>query len=152
MQVAVLCYSGAAFGPRTPHFLVDKLETFPQLISNKVSDCIPNIQWICSHIFNPQLLGSTQFFCPYRGFLLITLLPGMLYFIFFQDLKNHRFLDVCAKFLAYLSYLFNFKIGSLLGLSCLMSSMFIIILIIRIIKITCFDNIILKAELKGKLP
>ena len=143
MQAAILCYWRAAFGPRTPPFLVDKLETFPQLISNEVSDCI---------IFNPQLLGSTQFFCPYRGFLLITLPPGMLYFIFFQDLKNHRFLDVCAKFLAYLSYLFNFKIGSLLGLSCLMSSMFIIILIIRIIKITCFDNIILKAELKGKLP
>ena len=32
-----------------------------------------------------------------------------------------------------------------------MSSMFIIILIICIIKTTCFDNIILMAELEGKL-
>ena len=52
MLAAILCYSGAAFGPRTPPFLVDKLESFPQLlISNEVSGSIPNIQWICSHIF-----------------------------------------------------------------------------------------------------
>ena len=41
MQLAILWYSGAAFGPRTPPFA--KLETFPQLISNEVSDRIPNI-------------------------------------------------------------------------------------------------------------
>ena len=44
---------------------------------------------------------------------------------------------------------------SSLWVSCkraLMSSMFIIISIIRIIKITCFNNTILKAELEGKLP
>ena len=51
----------------------------------------------------------------------------------------------------YLSLLLNFKIWSLLALSCLMSSIFIIILIIRIIKTTCFNNTILMAELKGKL-
>ena len=53
----------------------------------------------------------------------------------------------------YLSLLFSFKIGSLLGLSGLMSSMFIIIiLIILIIKTTCFDKSILIAELEGKVP
>ena len=80
----------------------------------------------------------------------------MLRCLLFQGLKaidsltfvsNHLFSDF------YLSLLFNFKIGPSLGLSCLMSSMFIIIiLIIRIIKRTCFDNAILIAELEGKVP
>ena len=52
----------------------------------------------------------------------------------------------------YLSLLFNFKIGPLLGLSCQMSSMFIIILIIHIIGTTFFDNTILMTELEGKFP
>ena len=53
----------------------------------------------------------------------------------------------------YLSLLINFKIGLSLGLSCLMSFMFIIIiLIIRIIKTTSFDNAFLIAELEGKVP
>ena len=47
----------------------------------------------------------------------------------------------------YLNLLFNFKVGPTSDLSCLMSSMFIITLIIRIIKTTCFNN----AELEGKL-
>ena len=50
---------------------------------------------------------------PYGGFPLIALLLGMLYCLFFQDLKGHRFLDVCARSLLsdfYLSLLFNFKI------------------------------------------
>ena len=51
-----------------------------------------------------------------------------------------------------LNLLFNFKVGLPLDLSCLMSSTFIIILIIRIIKTTCFNNTILMAELEGKLP
>ena len=42
-RIPVLRYSGAAFEPRTPHFSVEKLETFPQLISNEVSACVPNI-------------------------------------------------------------------------------------------------------------
>ena len=81
----------------------------------------------------------------------------MLRCLLFQGLKaidsltfvsNHLFSDF------YLSLLFNFKIGPSLGLSCLMSSMFIIIiiLIIRIIKTTRFDNAILIAELEGKIP
>ena len=53
----------------------------------------------------------------------------------------------------YVSLLFSFKVGPMLGLSCLMSSMFItIILIIRISKATCFDNAILIAEVEGKVP
>ena len=43
MHAAILCYSGAPFEPRTPPFFVDKLGNFPQLISNEVSDYIPNI-------------------------------------------------------------------------------------------------------------
>ena len=43
MQAATLYYSEADFGQRTPPFLVDKVESFPKLISNEVSDCIPNI-------------------------------------------------------------------------------------------------------------
>ena len=52
----------------------------------------------------------------------------------------------------YLNLLFDVKLGPSLDLSCLMSSMFIIILIIRIIKTTCFNDTILMAELEGKLP
>ena len=84
------------------HFSVDKLESFPQLISNEVFECIPNILWICSHVFelgHLQLLGSPQFFTLCGGFSLITLRLGMLHCLFFQGLKDHRFLDVCAKFL-----------------------------------------------------
>ena len=60
----------------------------------------------------------------------------MLYCLFSQSLKGHRFIDCVPNFYndVYLSLLFNFKVGPLLDLSCLMSSMFIIILIIRIIK------------------
>ena len=94
--------SGAAFGPRTPHFSVYKPESFPQLISNEVSHRIPNILWICSQVLELgglQLLVSTQFFTPHGGFPLITLLLGVLHCLFIQGLKDHRFLDVCAKFL-----------------------------------------------------
>ena len=52
----------------------------------------------------------------------------------------------------YSNLLFKFKFGTLLDLSCLMSSMFIIILIIPIIKTTSFNNTILMAKLEGKLP
>ena len=43
MQGAILWYPAAASGQELPHILVAKLETFPQLISSEVSDCIPNI-------------------------------------------------------------------------------------------------------------
>ena len=60
---------------------------------------------------------------------------------FFTCVSNFLFSDF------YLSLLFNFKIGRSSDLPCLLSSMFIIILIICIIKTTCFDNTVLMAEL-----
>ena len=60
-------------------------------------------------------------------------------------MPNFLFSDV------YLNLLFNFKVGPSLDLSCLMSSMFIYILIIRIIKAMCFNNTILIVEHEGKL-
>ena len=47
MQAAILYYSGAAFGPRTPPFLVEKLESFPQLIwlyTKHLMDMFPRLQ------------------------------------------------------------------------------------------------------------
>ena len=53
----------------------------------------------------------------------------------------------------YLILLIKFKIGPSLGLSCLMSSMFIIMqLIIRISKTTFFDSTISMAKISEKLP
>ena len=87
MQVAICAIQELFSGKRLPIFLVDKLESFRELISTELSDCILNIY-----------LGITQFFTPYRGFPLITFILGMLY-LFFQDLKGHGFLDLCAKFI-----------------------------------------------------
>ena len=70
MEAAILRYSGADFGPRTPPFLVAKLESFPQLITNELSDCIPNIYVL--ELGELQLLGSAQFFTPYKCFPLIS--------------------------------------------------------------------------------
>ena len=33
------------------HSLIDKLETFPELISNEVSVCISHNLWICFHVY-----------------------------------------------------------------------------------------------------
>ena len=79
----------------------------------------------------------------------------MLYCLFFQDWKAKDSLMYVPNFLfsyVYLSFLFNFKIGYSLGLSCLVPPMFIIILIIRIIKAKCFNNTFLMVDLKEKLP
>ena len=59
---------------------------------------------------------------------------------------NFLFSDV------YLNLLFNFKVRSLLDISCLMLSMFIIISIICIIKTTSFNSTVLMAELVATLP
>ena len=157
MQVAICATPDLFSGKGLLLFLVAKLKSYPQLISNEVSDCILNIQWICSQVFelrDLQLLGSTKFFTPYRSFPLITLLLGILYCFFFQGRKGHGFLDICAKFLVqcylFKSFLFNF--GPSLGLSCLILPMLINILIIGISKTMYFDNTILMAELAGKLP
>ena len=49
-------------GQGLPYFSVFKPETFLQLISNEVSDCVPNILWICFQVFeldDLKLLGRT---------------------------------------------------------------------------------------------
>ena len=87
--------------------------------------------------------------------MLITLLLGMLYVYFFKASKAIDSLTCVSHFLfsdVYLNLLFNFKVGPSLDLSWLMSPILIIILIICIIKTTCFNNTILMAELEGKLP
>ena len=82
---------------------LDIFDTDPQLnYIIDVSDRMSNILWICSRVFEIRdhlLFGSTHFFTPYGGFLLKTLLLGMLHCLFFQGLKGHRFLDVSVKFL-----------------------------------------------------
>ena len=101
-------------------------------------------------------MGSTQFFTPHKGFPLITLLLGMLHCLLFEELKSHRFLDTCAKFLVswiLFKSLIQVQNWSLAEPFCLLSSMFIIMRILtRIIKTTCFESTISMAELKGKLP
>ena len=56
------------------HSSADKLEIFRQLISNDQFDCIPDILWLCSHVFelrDLQVFGSAKFFTPYDSFPLI---------------------------------------------------------------------------------
>ena len=123
---------GASFGSRTPSIFgcqIRNLSTTNQqwslwLYTKHLMDMLSSfwITWFST-------LESAQFFTPDRGFLLITLLLGMLYYLFFQVLIDHRFHDVWAKFLVsgvYLNLIFSFKVGPSLDLSCLMSSMFII--------------------------
>ena len=105
-------------------------------------------------IRRPLTFEKYPIFHPTRGFSANNL--GMLHCLFFQDLKGHKLLDTCDKFLVswiILTLLFKFKIGPSLSLSCLMLSMFIIMwVIIRIIKKMCLENTILMAGLKEKLP
>ena len=80
--------------------------------------------------------------------------------IYFQERYTVCFLKACKAINSltcvsnsllsdvYLNFIFNFKAGPLSDLSCLMSSMFVITLIIRIIKTTCFNNPILQRNLK----
>ena len=81
MQEAILWYSGAAFGPRTPPFFGCQTRNL-SATNQQRSLWLYTKQWICFHLFelgDHQLLKSTQFFTPDRGSLLITLLLGMLY-------------------------------------------------------------------------
>ena len=140
-----MCYLIAAFRPRNPSFFSwQTRQLYPKF-------CFEDFEL---GVF--QLLGSTQFFTPHRGFPLITLLLRMLHFLLFQDLKDQRFLNFLPNFLFHKFYLnlsFKFKFGPSLSLSCLMAFRFIFIqLIIHIIKATCFENTFSMAELEGKLP
>ena len=114
MQVAVLWYSGAAFGPRIPSFSGYKQanQQYNLLLFTKLLINIFPRFWIK----RPSTFESTQFFSSHGGLLLIIIiLLGMLHPLCFQILKDHKILDVCAKFLFsdfYLSLLFKFKIRS----------------------------------------
>ena len=113
MQVAVLWYSGAAFGPRIPSFSGDKQanQQYNLLLFTKLLINIFPRFWIK----RPSTFGSTQFFSSHGGLPLIIILLGMLQPLYFQLLKDHKILEVCAKFLFSdfdLSLLFNFKIRS----------------------------------------
>ena len=132
MQVAILWYPGASFGSRTPPIFgcqTRKLSATNQqwnlwLYTKHLMDMFPRfwIRW-------SSTFGKYSIFHSWQGFLLITLLLGMLYCLFFQDLITIDSLTCGANFLfsdIYLNLLFNFIVGPSLDLSCLMSSMFII--------------------------
>ena len=116
------------------------------LYTKHLMDMFPRI-WIR----RPSTFGKYSIFHPLPGFY-ITFNYTVSFFKTWKAIDsltyvpNLLFSDVCS------SLLFNFKTGPSLGLSCLMSSRFIIILINRIIMATCCNNTILMAELKGKLP
>ena len=158
MQVAILWYPGASFGSRTPPIFgcqIRKLSATNQqwslwLYTKHLMDMFPRfwIRW-------SSTFGKYSIFHSWQGFRLITILLGMLYCLFFQDLKAIESLAFLPSFLfrdVYLNLLLNFKVGPSLDLSWLMPSMFIITLIIRLIKAMCCNNIVLMAELEGKLP
>ena len=137
MQVAILWYPGASFGSRTPPIFgcqIRKLSATNQqwslwLYTKHLMDMLPRfwIRW-------SSTFGKYSIFHPWQGFLLITLLLGMLYCLFFKTWKAIDCLTCVPNFLfidVYLNLLFNFKVCPSLDLSCLMSSMFIILFIIR---------------------
>ena len=98
-------------------------------------------------------MESTRSSTPGRGFPPIPLLLGMLYCLFFKAWKAIDSLTCVPNFLfsrVYLKLWFNFEDGPSLDLSCRMSSVFIIILIIHIIKTASFNKTILMVELEGK--
>ena len=106
-----------------PHFSVDKLESFLQLISNEICNCIPNILWICFQVFELRylyLLRSAQFFNPHGGFPLIILVLVMLHCLLFKIWKAIDSLTRMTNFLFrefYLNLLFKLNIGPSLSLS-----------------------------------
>ena len=140
MSGAILCYSEAAFAPRT----------FP-LFSWRTRNLSATSQqwsfWLYTKHFmdmfqrfwirRPSTFGKYSVFTPYGGFPLITLLLGMLHCLFFQAWKAIDSLTYVLNFFLsdfYLILSFKFKIGLSLGLSCLLLSIFIIVLTIVIIK------------------
>ena len=152
MQVAILWYSGATFGPRNPPVFgcqTRKLSTTNQQWSLRrytkhLMNIFPRfwIRWSSTFrkysISHPwQRLFANNF--TSRNAIL---------FISCKDWKAIDSLTFVPNFLfsnVYLNLLFNFKVGLSFDLSYLMSSMSI-----RIIKTTCFNNTTLMAELEGK--
>ena len=87
-------------------------------------------------IKRPSTFGKYSIFHLLQGFSANNFTSRNAIRFCFETLKDIDSLTWAPNFLfsdVYLSYLINFKLGSQLCLSCPMSSMFIIILIIRII-------------------
>ena len=115
------------------NFLDDKLKSFPQLISNEVSDCVPNFSWLrpkVSWLWDLLFWESTKFFSPHRDFLLKSTFIGMLHVYLFKALK------IIDLFMCVLNFLFRdclyslslkFKVRPILSFSRMMSFMSIFI-------------------------
>ena len=160
MQVAILCYPGAAFGWMTPPYFGCQPRTLSEtnqqwrlwLYTKHLMDMLPRFWISWSSTFEKYSI-----FHPWQGFSANNFTSrNAILFIFFKTWKAIDSLTCVPNFLfsdIYLNLLFNFKGGSSLYLSCLMSSMIIIIaLFVSIIKRTCFNNTILMAEPERQLP
>ena len=143
MQVAILRYPGAAFWSRTPSSSgcqTRKLSTTNYqwilwLYTKHLMDMLPHfwIRW--SSTFRKDSVCH-----PWQGFCANNFTSrNAILFIFFKNWKAIDSLTRVSNLLfsdVYINLLYNFKAGPSLDLSCLISSMFIITLIIRIIKTT----------------
>ena len=114
-QVAILCYSGPAFWPRTPPLFDGKLETFIKLISKSLTVYQIPYEYVAKFLdyetFNfqevlnscPLPLSSPRSFCANN---FISRNYSMFYCLLFEDFKDHRFLEVCSKSLVQRHYFF----------------------------------------------
>ena len=99
-QVAILCYSGPAFWPRTPPLFDGKLETFIKLISKSLTVYQIPYEYVAKFLdmrpLNscPLPLPSPRSFCANN---FISRNYSMFYCLLFEDFKDHRFLEVCSK-------------------------------------------------------
>ena len=142
-----LCYSAAYFGPRIPPFF--GWQTRKLFVTNPERSL-----WLCTKhlvdmfsgfwIRTPSTFVKCSISHPVHGF----------YDHFVKVWKAMNSLTYALTSLVSFIYLslISLQKGPLLSLFCQMSSIFIIILIIRIIKTTCLGNTILMLELEVKLP
>ena len=159
MQVAILWYPGAAFGSRTPPFFgwkTSNVSTTNQqwnlwLYTKHLIDMLPLFWLRWSSTFGKYLI----FHC-WQGFSVNNIYFLEYYTVYFLKACKAKYSLTCVPIFLfsdiYSNLLFGFKVDPSSDLSCLMSSMFVITLIIHIINKTCFNNTILIAELEGKLP
>ena len=138
MQVAILWYSGR------PHFLFEKLETFLQLIGNETSDLYQTSNGYVPHFWISwsSTFGKYSIFHPWQRFSANNVTSKYaLLFIFSRPERLYIPWCVCQFYLSW----------SLVRPFLSNVSMFIIILIIRIIKTTRFNNTILMTKLERKI-
>ena len=144
MQGAILWYPGATLESRTPPIFgcqTRNLSATNQqrslwLCTKHLMDMLPRfwIRWSLT-------FGKYSICHPWQGFCANNFTSrNAILFIFFKTWKAIDSLTCVPNLLfsdVYINLLYNFKAGPSLDLSCLISSMFIITLIIRIIKTTC---------------